>query len=168
MRVVRVTLAMLALASAAGAQAAESKCVPAAEAEALAVVLLPDAVSAVAQQCAASLPPTATLRSNAAPIVGRWRAEGAAAMPGAAAAVRHFMDGDLKGGDPAAMLTLMRTAMIGSFVKDLKPGTCADIDRAVTLASPLPARNIAGLFVMLAQSGASGTSELPICKAVKP
>lgn len=158
-------MAGLALASAAGAEAANATCVPAAQAEALAIVLLPDAVDAVAQTCAATLPPTATLRAGVAPIVARWRAEGAAAMPDAAAAVSHFMDGALKGGDPAALLSLMRTTMIGSFVKDLKPGACADLDRAVALASPLPARNIAGLFVMLAQSGASGSSDLPICKA---
>ena len=162
MRVAAI-VAIGAMMGATAAQSATPRCVPPAELEALAVVLLPDAVQAVGLKCATSLPATATLRSGLTPLVTRWREEAPAAMAGAAAAISRFGSAKISAADAPAMLTMMRGMMIDEMIDDVSPATCAKVERAITLAAPLPARNVAGLFVMAAQLGGRSTRGIELC-----
>lgn len=160
--------ALLALATSTTAEAARRPCLPPAEAEALVTVLLPDFLTAVAKRCATALPANATLRGGLDPLVARWRGEATGLEASAAAAVTKMGGGEAGAIEPAALLTVLRSGLIDELVKDVKAADCPKIDRAITLAAPLPARNLAGLFIMAAQLGGGRTRDLDICRAPTP
>ena len=138
------------------AQAAVTPCLSEPEAEAVMVTVLPDIIDAVGKACSAALPPEATLRGGLATLVGRYRAEAPAAWPLAKGGLAKFMGDQLPGVDPDVLRPLVG-ALIGPVVaKDIKPGDCPKVERVVGLLSPLPARNTAGIVVMLFTLGTQG------------
>jgi hypothetical protein len=164
------TIALWAGMAATTAQAAEAKpCFTEAEAQSVFLALAPDAIRAVAQKCAPSLPETATLRGGLAAFVAPYDAAATAAWPQAGSALAKMAGPDMKGIDPAAMKPMIG-AMIGSMAADeVKPKDCATVERVVTLLAPLPPANATGLIVLAATSASkTGKEPFTICPAVAP
>lgn len=147
-----------ALWAALGATTAQAAvpCLSEPEAEALMITLLPDVIDAAGTACAASLPPDATLRGGLPALAGRYRAEAPAAWPQARAALGKVMGEQMKGVDPELMRPLIGAMMAPMLAKEIKPADCPKIDRVVSLLSPLPARNTAGIVVLLFTLGTQG------------
>ncbi|MEG3086329.1 hypothetical protein [Sphingomonas sp. PB4P5] len=162
------TAAALWLALAAtGAQAA-TPCLTEPEAEGLVISLLPDMVEAVGTTCAPNLPPEAMLRSGLSSIVTRYRAEGPAALPQAKSAFAKLIGNDMQGLDPELMRPLITAMIAPMLAKEIKPTDCPRVERIVTLLAPLPARNVAGVAVLLFTLGTEGKrdkSPFKICPA---
>jgi hypothetical protein len=159
----------LALASTA-AQAA-TPCLTEPEAEGLVITLLPDMLDAVGAACAPSLPAAATLRAGLAPMVSRYRAEGPAVQPQARAAFAKLIGNDTQGLDPEVMRPLITAMIAPMLAKEIKPGDCPKVERVATLLGPLPARNVAGITVLLftlGTQGKSAKSPFTICPAPAP
>jgi hypothetical protein len=55
----------------------------------------------------------------------------------------------MKGVDPELMRPLIGAMMAPMLAKEIKPADCPKVDRVVSLLSPLPARNTAGILVLL-------------------
>jgi hypothetical protein len=144
-------------------------CLSEPEAEALMVTLLPDVITAAGTACSANLPPQATLRGGLPALLGRYRAEAPAAWPQARSALSKVMGEEMKGVDPELMRPLIGAMMAPMIAKDIKAGDCPKIERIVTLLSPLPARNTAGIVVLLftlGTQGKSGKAPFQVCPTV--
>lgn len=171
-----VALAMIAGATAASAQSVSATialpCVSPPEAEALVASVAPELIAEVGRVCTPALPPGATLRQANGALVERYRAEADRAWPQGRGAITKITGpdiGSLLGGDLAR--PLLATLVLPLLTKNLVTADCASLDRIVTLAQPLPPRNMAGLLVAVLQlvdskrvaRGAKPT--LPICQS---
>jgi hypothetical protein len=153
-KMIGATIALWAGMAAATAQAAtEAKpCLTQAEAQSVFLALAPDAIRTVAQKCAPSLPETATLRSGLTAFAAPYDTAAVTAWPAAGPALAKLAGPDMKGIDPVAMKPMIG-AMIGAMAADqVKPKDCTTIERAVTLLTPLPPANVAGLILLAATS----------------
>lgn len=167
-------LALLAGASAATAQSVTVTvpCVSQPEAEALIVSVAPELIADVGRICATSLPPNALLRQPGGPLIDRYRAEAELAWPQGRGAIAKVTGPDiasLLGGNLAR--PLLATLVTPVLTKSIEPRDCNALDRIVTLAQPLPPRNLAGLLVSVLQLvdarriKKGGKPTLPICQA---
>lgn len=147
-------MAAIGLTAASGAQA-QSACMTRAEAEALVLYIAPDLIREAGRICAPALPPTALLRQPSGALVAKYRAEADGAWPlarsafGKLAGASGELDGimqllDSQFAKPAAGPMAAQILVAGLDVRD-----CDAIERAVTLAAPLPPRNAAGLLATL-------------------
>jgi hypothetical protein len=162
------TIALWAALGATTAQAA-TPCLSEPEAEALMITLLPDVINAAGTACAASLPPQATLRGGLPALIGRYRAEAPTVWPQARTALGKVMGEEMKGVDPELMRPLIGAMMAPMLAKEIKPADCPKVDRVVSLLSPLPARNTAGILVLLFTLGTQGKRDkapFTICPVV--
>lgn len=168
MRSVASAIALWASASATLAQAATPPpCLTRSEANGLFTAILPDMLNGIGTTCATVLPENATLRTGLPALVAKYRPASDAAWPQAMAAIGKLGGKELAGLDPA-LVRSMAGPMIGGVVSQgIKPADCATIDRAVALLTPLPADNLAELFVLLAELGMRDKKDAPftICKA---
>lgn len=146
-----IAAALLCLGS--GAHAAQTitmqlPCVSAPEAEALITSILPETIEQLGSACAGTLPPGALLRQPPAALIARYRADADAAWPGAQKAVQRLA-GDNIGGLLSGSLArpLIASLLAPAITRAVQPGDCPAYDRIVTLAQPLPPRNLAGLLV---------------------
>jgi hypothetical protein len=151
---------------------AQAPCVTTPEATSIALVAMPELIRQVGQICAARVPASSLLRQADGAFIARYRAEADRAWPAARVAL-----GRVAGPDIAPLLqsdftrpmlvSLLAPALVGV----VKPQDCADLDRIVTLAQPLPPRNAAGLIVATlkltrdkqAEFG-NATLDIPICR----
>lgn len=171
---IRTTLAALALAglsTSATAQAA-TPCVTTPEATAIALVAMPEAIRQVGRICASQLPVASLLRQTNGGFIARYQAEADRAWPAARAALSRVAGPDiaplLQSDFTRPMLVSLLAPALTDFVQ---PKDCADLDRIVTLAQPLPPQNAAGLIVATlkltrdkqAQFG-NQTLDIPICR----
>lgn len=146
-----IAAALLALGS--GAQAAQTitlqlPCVSAPEAEALVTSVLPETIEQLGATCAANLPPAALLRQPPDTLIARYRADADAAWPGAQKAVQRLAGNDLAGLLSGSLARpLIASLLAPAITRAVQPGDCPAYDRIVTLAQPLPPRNLAGLLV---------------------
>ncbi|MFC3174318.1 hypothetical protein ACFOD9_08645 [Novosphingobium bradum] len=158
------------------AAAAEPVCLTPREFTALSTYALPSVIGGTARACTAQLPENAFLRRNGDELASRYAQGKGRAWPEARAAFLK-MSGSK---DPAAaqMFTAMPddalqqvadAALTGIVAGQVKPGSCAAIDRVVALLSPLPAENTAELIALAAGLGArTGEARLgrfALCKA---
>jgi hypothetical protein len=152
--VAAVALALGASASSAQQLSAEIQfpCVTAPEAEALVTAILPETIEALAAACANQLPPGATLRSSNASFIGRYRSDADSVWPNAQKAVSRVIGADASGilGSNVAR-PVIASLLAPAIVKQVQPSECPSYDRIVTLAQPLPPRNLAGLLVSVWQ-----------------
>lgn len=165
-------LATIALAA---SPAPSPLCLTGPEAEALALVALPEIIRGAGTACATQLPATSLVRQPASALLARYDAEADRAWPAARAAI-------VKLSDPAidallqsqfargVLATLVTPLLIGR----IAPRDCGTIDRLVTLLAPLPPRNTAGVIVAALRylkadpaAGKDVAANLPLCPAAR-
>lgn len=156
-------------------RAAEPPCLTPHEFNALATYALPNALSATAQRCSASLPPDAFLRTGGPEMIARYAAAKPAAWPGARSVFLKLSSGqqgpvgDLLRNLPDPQLQQMADAFIqGLVVEKIPAERCSSLDSMLRLLSPLPAQSAAdiiGLAIGLgSQAGAARVGKIQICK----
>lgn len=123
-------------------------CLTGAEAEAVALVALPEIIRETGTVCAARLPAGALVRRTHSPLLARYQAEADRAWP-------TVRDAIVKLTDPVAAALLQSeyarpvlvTLLVPQIVGRIAPDDCRTIDRLVTLLAPLPPRNTAAVVV---------------------
>jgi hypothetical protein len=156
------------------ARAAEPVCLAPHEFTALATYALPNALSATAQRCSASLPAEAFLKTGGPEMIARYAAGKPAAWPGAKAVflkVTESQQGEMVAllrNLPDPQLQQLVDAFIQGLVAEkIPPERCVAIDRMLRLLSPLPAQSTAdviGLAIGLgSQAGQARIGKIRIC-----
>lgn len=149
-------LAVVSLPAAAVAQT-PAKCLTGDEAEGLMTFALPGAVTALSKKCTPHLPATAALVQSAPVIAGKYQIEADKAAPVAKQAFDKISGMPLAVNmNDAVFKGLIDVAMGAGLTERLKPGDCGQVNRFVDILQPLPARNMAQLFVVLMEVGAAG------------
>jgi hypothetical protein len=175
MKRIALVLAMAALI--ASPASAQQRCITTPEAEAMALVALPDLMRQTGIVCVGRLPAASSLRNPQSRLIGRYEAEAVRAWPVARGAI-------VKLSDPAvdALLDsefarpLLTSLLVPLLVGRIAPADCGAIDRLVSLLEPLPPRNTAGIVVATLQylkaKKAKGdrvsVPDLPLCTAEAP
>lgn len=163
---------LVAAALAGGSPPAPPACLTSPEAEAVALVALPEIIRETGTVCSATLPPTALVRQASSPLLSRYQAEADRAWPAARTALGKLSD-------PAAAMLLQSdfarpvlvTLLVPQLVGRIAPADCGTLDRLVTLLSPLPPANTAAVVVTALgwakQQKAKGRTvavpDLPLC-----
>ena len=165
---------LLLLLAAANPATVARPCLTPPEAEAIALVALPELVRQTGVTCAAQLPATSLVRRTASPMLQRYDAEAERAWRAARAAI-------VKLSDPAAesllgsqfARPLLVTLIVPLLVGRIATKDCGTIDRLVTQLEPLPPRNLAGVVVTAIQYLATQkradnpVATLPLCPATR-
>ncbi len=149
-------------------QAQQAKqCVPAAEAEALVLNIAPQLLTTVATNCAATLPASAYLRRPNAQLTAKYASESDSSWPLAKEALKKISGPDSAQIWESELSRPMVASIVGPMLaKEIKPADCPAIDRVLTLADPLPARNTAALIVLvleLADGGKPSKGAFAVC-----
>lgn len=151
-------------------QPAPRPCLTTAEAEALAIVALPDILRQTGVRCAAQLPANSVLRRADGPLLARYAAEADRAWPAARAALVKVTDPAVAGLlDSELARPLLSTLVTPQIVGRIALKDCRTIDRLVLQLEPLPPRNVAGVVVTALQHAAANrrpgdtTPQLPLC-----
>ncbi len=161
----------LLLAAALTTPAPPRPCLTQPEAEAVALVALPEIIRQTGAACAGELPATSLLRRERSPMLDRYDAEAARAWPAARGAVVK-----LAGPSADALLgsTLARpvltTLIAPLIVGRVATRDCGTIDRLVAALEPLPPRNTASVVVTTLrylQARRADAASLPLCPAAQ-
>ena len=144
----RFAAALAAVALLASPAQAQRACVTTAEAEAFALVAMPQIVRETGRVCAARLPAQSLVRRTGGPFLAKYDAAADAAWPRARAALGKLslgMADMLLESDFArpVIVSLIVPQLVGRIVIE----DCGTIDRLVTQLEPLPPRNVAGVVV---------------------
>jgi hypothetical protein len=138
----RLVALMLTLLPIQASAAQTDACMTREEARGFAIFILPDVVATMRDKCRATLPTNAYLSSNAASE--RFRADADRRWPMAKRAFTkmsgHTPVVDLIGEE--ASRKLLTGAIIAGIIKDVKPKSCAGVDRMLQALSPLPVENM--------------------------
>lgn len=179
-RVWKAGVLLLALVPAA-AQAASPICFSRTEATSLISYALPQAVTGTAKRCGPSLPANAFLRTQGAALASRYagqkNAHWAKAKPAFLKAMRAQGGGNAGSVDMMATLpddTLRQLAdvFVEGFVTQRIPvASCAKLDLAIDMLSPLPPENTASLIALAldvasraAPAGDARIGAISLCK----
>jgi hypothetical protein len=170
--IARPLLALAALLAAAPAQA--QACLTAPEAEAIALVAMPEVIRHTGTVCAQRLPATSLVRRTDSPLLRRYDQAAEVAWPAARTGIAKLADPAIEGllqSDYARplLVTLVAPMVVGRVALE----DCGTIDRLVTQLEPLPPRNTAAVLVTALQylraEKAKGRSvalpDLPLCEA---
>lgn len=163
-RIIAPAIALVALASATTAQAQQA-CVNATDLGDAVLYAMPIAYDAVGTSCARELKADGFIARDGAGFIETFRARQDKAWPGAFRLIKTFMakDNAAEGGsepDMTAMIAALPEGSLRPFVDglvgqmiadEIKPDSCAKIERGLELLAPLPADNIAGLFAFVAE-----------------
>ena len=126
-------------------------CVTGEEVEALALVMMPEALTAVAQACTASLPESALLRRTGAQIFERYRALSAPSMARAQQAFAKI-SGQANGKDVSEIgLDMMKAMVVPMLTEAVEAKDCGAINHMIELLEPLPPENLAGMISTILQ-----------------
>jgi hypothetical protein len=148
--IIRSLVTAITLVAASSAQAQAPACIPQREAEALFLAMAPAIIGSVAATCAASLPPTATLRRSVGPLTAKYAAESEAAWPVAKEGLRKLVGPEASAMVDSELARPMVTAIVAPLLaKEVKARDCPNIDRILTLIDPLPAKNTAALVIAI-------------------
>jgi hypothetical protein len=168
----KLLAAIAALSLVAAPVSAQKPCLSAPEAEALTLVALPDILRETGRICTGRLAPASPLRVADGSFLSRYDAEANRAWPEARAAIVKLSDPatDLLLGSQYARPVLV-SVVVPLIVGQIAVDDCPVIDRMVTLLSPLPPRNVAGVVVetlrFLKTEKAKGrlvdVPDLPLC-----
>ncbi len=144
----RVALALAAAALLAQPAAAQRACLSAPEAEALALVALPEIIRETGRVCATALPVTSLVRRPSGPFLAKYDAAADAAWPAASGAIAKLSVPE------AALLLqseyarpLLTSLIVPQLVGRIAVADCGTINRLVTQLEPLPPRNTASIVV---------------------
>lgn len=157
------------LAAALAGPAPPRPCLTAPEAEAVAVVAMPEVIRQTGAACAGELPATSLLRRERSAMLDRYDAEATRAWPAARGAVAR-----LAGPGAEAMLgselarPLLTTLIAPLIVGRVAAKDCGTIDRLVAALEPLPPRNTASVVVTALQylsTRRPDAARLPLCPA---
>lgn len=150
--------------------AAVDACLTREEAKGLAMFILPDATAALRDKCRATLPASAYL--NRPDASERFRPDAERRWPTAKLAFAKFAG---KQGDTSAMDLLgdglvrdiLAKTMTAGIARDVKPKSCAGIDRMLAALAPLPPANLEMLldsfFLLGLGNDRKTTSRFKIC-----
>lgn len=155
-------------------RAAEPACLSPHEFTQIATYALPNALSATAQRCSASLPADAFLKTGGPEMIARYAAAKPAAWPGAKSAFLRLTESqqgevvNVLRNLPDQQLQQMVDAFIQGMVAEKIPAErCSSIDHMLRLLSPLPAQSTAdiiGLAIGLgSQTGQARIGQIRIC-----
>lgn len=163
-----LALALVSLASAAPAQTAR-QCLTAEEAGGLVTYALPSTIKGLSQQCAKSLPATASLIQGGPILAARYQPEADKAWPLARLAFDKLAGSKMTEtiGENGARV-LLAGVLESVVAQQIKAQDCGTVDRLINALQPLPARNLADLLIILMEVGRrSETTESPfsLCKA---
>ena len=154
---------------------AQAHCLSTSDAEAIALVAMPDIIQETGRVCTA-LPSTSLVRRTTGPFIAKYRAEADRAWPAARAAIAKLSD-------PSVALLLqseyarplLSTLFAPQITGRINAADCPTIDRLTTLLEPLPARNTAGIIVATLQylkaekakgnAATAAVPDLPVCAA---
>jgi hypothetical protein len=148
------------------AQAQQRACITQDEGEALFQVMLPDVIREMGRVCVA-LPAGSFLRQPSATFMTRIQAGVGPATPAAQGGIRKLLgpQGAALADSPFAIPTA-RAIFVPMAAQEIKPADCPGLDRIVSNLAPLPPRNLAAVFVALAQLSQNDEKRgprLPIC-----
>jgi hypothetical protein len=138
---------------------------------------MPIAYDATRSACEARLKSDGFLKTGGIAFIDRFRARQNAAWPGARRVLTQFAAGATSGegqGDPAMTdaITTMPDEALRPFVdalaaqklaEEIKPATCSQIERVMSLISPLPVESVSGLATLLFEL--AGVDNPAICAA---
>ena len=176
MRSLALFASVVALTAPQVAAAQSGACLTPREFTALATYALPSLISGTARACGTALPAEAYLRRSGAELAQRYAAGKPKAWPEARAAFLKMASGR----DPSSVQlfaampddTLQQVAdaaFTGIIAGQVKPSSCATIDRLVGLLAPLPPENTAELIALAvglgSQTGSKRLGDLTLCKA---
>lgn len=134
----------------AAAPVAAKPCLSIGEAQALAMVTLPDAVESARLRCKASLPATSALTQSGQIISSRWKIEAAPFASEAEQAldkISPFPITAILGADAARKAA--RQVILREISARLDPRDCPSASEIIDALSPLPARNVARVMIAL-------------------
>lgn len=139
---------MLAAALAAPNPATPRACLTDADAQAVALVAMPEIIRETGVVCATRLPADSLVRRTSGPFIAKYDAAADEAWPTARAAITRMID-------PMADVLLqsqyarpvLTSLLVPQLVGRIEPADCGTLDRLVTLLAPLPPRNTAGVIV---------------------
>lgn len=147
-------------------QAQQRACITETEGEALFQVMLPDVIREMGRVCAA-LPAGSFLRQPSAPFMARVQAGVGPATPAAQGGIRKLLGPQGAAlADSQFAVPMARAIFVPLMAQEIKPTDCAGLDKVVANLAPLPPRNLAAVFVGLAQLSQNDEKRaprLPIC-----
>jgi len=157
MRLFMKSAAVLALMATSSMAAAEGtpQCLTETEATALFDYALPELLDSVAKKCGPALPSQAFLSSQATRLVTRYRASAAGNWPIAKAAFMKAAGSDEKADKIFQALSdetlkgLLTAGLSAAITGDIKPASCARIDKLTAALAPLPASNVSQIIVQI-------------------
>jgi hypothetical protein len=159
-------LLSLALTLSSTAQARQRPCITEAEGEALFQVMLPDVIREMGRVCAA-LPQRSFLRQPSAAFMNRIDAGVGPATVAAQGGIRKLLgpQGAAFAGSQFA-IPMARAVFVPLVAQEIRPADCPGLDKIVSNLAPLPPRNLAAVFVAMAQISQNDEKRgprLPIC-----
>lgn len=161
-------LALFALTNSVAAQATQvEKCLSVGQAEALVTYLLPTAVQASRNKCAASLPASAPLLKENSEQLAKYRAASEGAWPQAKNAVTVLAGEKLPPEIDDALLRPIADAMFTQMIgEEIKPKDCSLIAKIYNDLEPMPSSNLASLAISIVQAATKDDvkQDIPICK----
>ncbi len=160
-----------ALLAAAPAEPAKRPCITEAQLEDLTFFALPPMLDGLATKCGPTLPAGAYLLNGGRALARTLEPESARRFAGASAALGAMGSSKLPSGITASTATgLLRDTAASELFGKLTPDDCVRANRLAELLSPLPPRNLAGIFAMVAELGmADGMKSAPVmCPAARP
>ncbi|WP_188054935.1 hypothetical protein [Sphingosinithalassobacter sp. CS137] len=151
--------AALAATSAHAQQATQAQCLSRTDVESIALLLAPAALSTARQTCTPVLGETSFLATRGEAMVQRYREAAQLRTPDAVRAILSIANKDGEtipaqfASQPEILTTMLDALVAPALAQEIKPEVCAPLDRALRLLEPLPAENLAGITVMLAELG---------------
>jgi hypothetical protein len=132
-------------------------CLTEAQVEDLTLFALPPLLEGMATRCGPSLPADAYLLNGGRTLAGQLGPESASRWPGASLALAAIAEDKFPTGlSEQTARGLVRDLAASEMLGKLKPGECERINRLAELLSPLPPRNLAGIFVTVAEMVGKG------------
>ncbi len=166
--------AALAVQSVSAAQAQADDCMPAKEAEALVLMIMPVAIEEMKKKCAAALPAESYLLRNGSSLAKRFEAP-ASARQSEAIAGFHWYSGWMFDDMTTAGLTAMMRSHFGDMIADgIESADCGSMDRVLANLDALSPTNFAGALIAIMQiktaaspspegERISGALDMPVC-----
>lgn len=162
-RVLAPALAVVALATATTVQAQQQTCIAAADLGDSVLYAMPIAYDSVGTTCAKQLKRDGFMATGGDAFIEKFRAKQDSAWPGAFRLLKSFMATEASGeagsdADMTAMIAALPEESLRPFIDgivgqklaaEIKPESCAKIERGMELLSPLPAENVAGLVAFI-------------------
>ncbi len=141
---------------------------------------MPIAYDAAMATCSKNFAPNGFMMTKGTNFAARFRAKQNASWPGAFRLLKIFVASEAGGGaeagaggfgamleslPPETLRPLVDAYLQQTIAGEIKPDSCGKIERAVSLISPLPVENVAGLATFIAEM--AEVKNPPIC-GVKP